>query len=68
MTIEDIFIMIIMVFGIIIIILISIAMVAHQCDNCGETLIRLTGSRWCCPKCGNHYRINKLGLGKQEII
>lgn len=58
----------ILVFGIIIIILISIAMVAHHCDNCGETLIRLTGSRWCCPKCGEHYHIGKLGLGKQEII
>ncbi len=64
----DLLLIIIFIFGVFIMILATIAMAAHYCDNCGGNLVRLTGRRWRCPKCGIHYRIGKLGLGKQEII
>lgn len=57
-----------LMFGLIIVLLLGVAMTSHHCDKCGETLINLTGSRWCCPKCGKNYRIGKLGLGKQIEI
>ena len=53
---------------IVVVILISVAAASHHCDYCGENLVRLTGNRWRCPKCGRHYYIGKLGLGKQECI
>lgn len=54
-----------LVFGLIIVLLLGVAMTSHHCDKCGEDLVELTGDRWYCHKCGKHYHIGKLGLGKQ---
>ena len=64
----DLIAMAMLVFGVIIMVLVSIIVTTHHCDKCGKTLVNLTGSRWCCPKCGKNYRIGKLGLGKQIEI
>lgn len=50
----------------VLLLLLWIAAVSHHCDECGEMLVRSTGNKWRCPKCGCIYTISMLGLGRMR--